>query len=176
MFRKQRPNGKLSYEEPGAFPRCPPRRALGHCQRETQPATSATASDEAEAVLSSSRACSSSIPLRTIRKSSETQLHGGEGMRTLALSSVKHCLSSTLTYFQFLQPLGCTSSLQIGHSFQKLLAKETPEKTFWTLSWGRNPKWPNRGWPDAARIQLHNHRHTSQEGREGQRKVVSRLS
>lgn len=42
----------LSNEDPGAVPRCPPSRALGHYQREVQAATSAVASDEAEAVLS----------------------------------------------------------------------------------------------------------------------------
>ena len=39
---------ETSDEKPGAVPRCPPSRALGHYQRETQPATSAVASDEAK--------------------------------------------------------------------------------------------------------------------------------
>lgn len=110
-----------------ALPRCPPSRALGHCQREMQPATSAMASDEAKAVLSSCWAGSSSVSLRIIRKCSKTWGRE-EACRSWPSPSIKLSLSFTPTHTQFFQPLGWTSSPERVAGNRTLLPEATGQK------------------------------------------------
>lgn len=108
-------------QKPWTIHRYPPTWVLGQYQREKQPATSAMASDEAKAILPSYRGCSSCIPLRLFKESSETTIWVGVGVHT-GHPFYKHILYSNP--WQFLQSLGWTVCLELGHSFQKPLAEE----------------------------------------------------
>lgn len=170
-----------SNEKPGVVPRCPPSRALGHYQREMQPATSAVASDEAEVMLSSCWAHSSSVSLRIIKGSLKTQLHGGEvTFRSWpSPSKKKKNLSSTPIHTQFLQSLRWISSPQMVTGDRTLFPEATGQRGTGKLcvpTWGRGGNWAPLRVARSFKNTIVHHKHTSQEGREDQGKVASSIS
>lgn len=145
-LRSRGPKGNIIPWGAWAIPRCPPSRASGHCQWEEQPATPAMAWWLSHSLLLL-------VPVRKVQKHIYTR---GGGMQTLDLPFSQTVFTPIHT--QFLQPPGWTSSLQT-------VRPKRHQKTFWTLSWGRSPRWPHRSWPEAAKIPLHNHKHTNPGGR-----------